>query len=69
MRLRLDFLRGVFYLELAKNFHTIPAKSAPAIGAAQNTQTWESAAVSAKSAAAVLRAGFTEVLDTGIEIR
>jgi len=44
----------------------MPAKIAPAIGAAQNTHSCSSAAVSAKIAVAVLLAGFTDVLDTGI---
>jgi hypothetical protein len=38
-------------------------------GATQKSQSWPSAPVSAKKATAVERAGLTEVLVTGIEIR
>ena len=41
---------------------------APIIGATQNNHNWLSAAVSAKKATAVLRAGLTEVFVTGILI-
>ena len=43
--------------------------AAPISGATQNSQSWPTAPVSAKKATAVERAGFTEVLVTGIEIR
>lgn len=42
---------------------------APTIGATQNNHNWLNAAVSAKNATAVLRAGLTEVLVTGILIK
>ena len=42
---------------------------APRIGATQNSQSWLSAHPPAKIAVPVERAGFTEVLVTGIEIR
>ena len=44
-------------------------KAAPTNGATQNSQSWLNAAVSAKKATPVERAGFTEVLVTGIEMR
>ena len=43
--------------------------AAPISGATQNSQSWLIAAVSANSAAAVERAGLTDVLVTGIEIK
>ena len=43
--------------------------AAPISGATMNSQTWPSAPFCAKIAAAIERAGFTEVFDTGIEIR
>jgi len=43
--------------------------AAPTSGAAQNSESWPGAPVSAKIATPVERAGFTEVLVTGIEIR
>jgi len=42
---------------------------APTIGATQNIQSCCIAQPSAKSAVAVERAGFTEVLETGIDIK
>lgn len=42
---------------------------APKIGATQNNHSWLKAAVSAKKATPVLRAGLTEVLLTGILIK
>ena len=39
------------------------------IGATQNNHNWLNAAVSEKNATAVLRAGFTDVLVTGILIK
>jgi hypothetical protein len=41
----------------------------PAIGATQNSQSWPSAQPPAKIATPVLRAGFTEVLVTGMLMR
>lgn len=41
----------------------------PTIGAIQKIQSWLIAAVSAKNATPVLRAGLTEVLVTGILIK
>ena len=58
-----------FSLHVKKTFQTMPARIAPTIGASQKSQSCCKAAVSAKSAAAVLLAGFTDVFDTGIEIR
>lgn len=43
--------------------------AAPANGATQKAQSWLRAAVSANRAAAVERAGLTDVLLTGIEMR
>ena len=48
---------------------TIPATTAPAIGATQNSQSCCSAQPPTNSAGPVLRAGFTEVLVTGMLIR
>ena len=42
---------------------------APAMGASQNSQSCPSAHPPTKSAGPVLRAGFTEVFVTGIEMR
>ncbi len=47
----------------------IAPSAAPASGAIQKSQSCPSAPFSAKNATAVERAGFTEVLVTGIEIR
>ena len=47
----------------------MPATAAPASGASQKSQSCPSAQPPTKSAWLVLRAGFTEVLVTGIEIR
>jgi len=46
-----------------------PAKSAPTIGATQKSQSCPSAQPPTKIAGPVLRAGFTEVLVTGMLIR
>jgi hypothetical protein len=46
-----------------------PARIAPAIGATQNSHNCSKAQPPAKSAGPVLRAGFTEVLVTGIPTR
>src|SRR5260370_9729374 len=46
-----------------------PAIIAAAIGATQNTQSWLTYSPPAKRAGPVLRAGLTEVLVIGIEIR
>src|SRR5690606_23089311 len=50
-------------------FQIMAPTAAPRIGAAQNSQSWFSAAVSAKIAAPVDRAGLTDVLVTGMETR
>ena len=52
-----------------KAFQMIAPTAAPISGAIQNSQSWLRAAVSAKSATPVERAGLTEVFVTGIEIR
>src|SRR5712692_1180232 len=54
---------------LATNGYTIPAAAAPRIGATQNNQSCSRAQPPTKRAGPVLRAGLTEVLVTGIEIR
>src|SRR5215471_9676017 len=46
-----------------------PAIIAPAIGATQNSQSWPTYSPPANRAGPVLRAGLTEVLVIGIEIR
>ncbi len=46
-----------------------PAIIAPAKGATQNNQSWPTYSPPAKRAGPVLRAGLTEVLVIGIEIR
>ena len=50
-------------------FQIIAPIAAPINGATQNSQSWPNAGPSAKSATPVDRAGFTDVLVTGIEIR
>jgi hypothetical protein len=47
---------------------TEPIK-APAIGANQNSQSWEIAQSPKNTATPVLRAGFTDVLVTGMDIK
>lgn len=47
----------------------MPPKIPPIIGATQNTHSWSTAQVPWNNATAVLRAGFTEVLDTGMLIK
>src|SRR5512139_1488776 len=49
--------------------YTTPARMAPAIGATQNSQSCCSAQPPTTSAGPVLRAGFTEVLVTGMLTR
>ena len=51
-----------------KRYTTAPS-TAPAIGATQKSQSCASAQPPTKSAGPVLRAGFTEVLVTGMLIR
>ena len=48
---------------------TKPASKAPTSGASQNSQSWAIYGPPANRAGPVLRAGLTEVLVTGIEIR
>ena len=47
----------------------MPPSAPPSSGASQNSQSWPIAQAPANSAGPVLRAGLTEVLVTGIEMR
>ena len=47
----------------------MPPSAPPTSGASQNSHSWPSAQPPANSAGPVLRAGLTEVLVTGIQIR
>lgn len=53
----------------ARYLYTTPAKIAPIIGATQNNHNWPNAQSPTNKAWLVLRAGFTDVLVTGIEIK
>lgn len=50
-------------------FQIAAPMAAPIRGATQKSQSWPTAGPSAKSATPVERAGLTEVLETGIEMR
>src|SRR5690606_37284972 len=49
--------------------YSAPAMSAPTIGATQNSHSWPGAPPPLKNATAVDRAGFTDVLVMGMEMR
>ena len=60
---------GYFLTESKNSLKVNPASKAPAIGATMKTQTWEIGTLPPKIAVAIERAGFTEVLSTGMLIR
>ena len=49
--------------------YSAPASAAPASGASQNAHSWPGAPAPLKNATPVERAGLTEVLEIGIEMR